>query len=105
MHAKPEAILAEHRVADVEHDPPGRKDAPKQAIEAASDRKNTLGKTKRAENGKAGRLQDQAGAKRPRLVELVEERDPVSIARQEKRGRKPGRPGAGNPDRKPRHFP
>jgi len=93
MHGEPERAGI---VADVEHDPVRRDDPPEKSVDAAPEPKDVRSEAEFGKHRKAGRLQHEAGADRARLGELVEERDPVAIARQEERRSQAGRAAPGD---------
>ena len=103
MHTEPEPIAAEQVITDIEHDPARRQRAAEQSVDALSQGEDARRQAQFFEHGKAGRLQDQPRPKRPRLVELIENGDPMPIATEKERRRKAGRTGPGDRDRERLH--
>jgi hypothetical protein len=94
MNADAMQPVAELGIGDGE-DRPARGERPAgKAIDAGAGPCDPVAEAEAIEDGKAGRLEQQAGADRPRGVETLEDPDAMAGARQEQGRRHAGRPAA-----------
>ncbi len=98
MHRQAETAAALRVVADVEHGATGRGIGAMQPVDTGAKRQYVIEQAEIGEHRQAGRLQDQPGADRLRLLEALEDGDPVPGTLEIERHGQPRRTGACNCD-------
>ena len=98
MHSQAETAAALGVIADIEHGAAGRGIGAMQPIDAAAQRQYVVEQAEIGQHRQPGRLQDQPGADRLRLLEALEHGDPMPGTPEIERHRQPRRTGARNCD-------
>jgi hypothetical protein len=86
VHAETEPFSAEHTIPHVEDDTAGGQHTAEEAIETAPEGQNAFAEPEFVEHGQSRRLQDQARSDRAGSIELLEERDAMSVTVEQKGG-------------------
>lgn len=96
VHGEPVTPAGKRIIAHVKHGAAAEGIRAVQPVDAVAERMDFGRKAERVEHGKPGRLHEKTRTDRRRFFEALDQLDPVAGARQKQRGRKPGRPRAGN---------